>query len=93
MSADTTIDAVRSPIGYAGAGRSSARLLRLGSEFAALLGSERIFVRHQGGEHFITARPDDTLMFPRTSPRSGESRYRWEDRGDGVSYGYLEPEA
>jgi hypothetical protein len=93
VSVAATIDAVRSPIGYAGSGPSSARLARLGSEFADLLGVERIFVRHQGGEHFITSRHDDTLMFPRTDPRSGESRYRWEDRGDGVSYGYLEPEA
>ncbi len=93
MSSTETISAVRSPIGYAGSGPSSARLLRLGSEFAGLLGTDRVFVRHQGGEHFITAHPDDTLMFPRTDTRSGESRYRWEDRGDGVSYGYLRPEA
>jgi hypothetical protein len=91
VSAGTPVDAVRSLIGRAGAGPSSARLARLGAEFAALLGADRVFVRHQGGEHFITARADDTLMFPRTDPRSGRSRYRWEDRGDGVSYGYLEP--
>ena len=89
MSAAPPIDAVRSPIGRAGAGPSSARLARLGAEFAGLLGADRVFVRHQGGEHFITACPDDTLLFSRTDPRSGESRYRWEDRGDGVSYGYL----
>jgi hypothetical protein len=93
VSVAATIDAVRSPIGYAGSGPSSARLARLGSEFAGLFGADRVFVRHQGGEHFITARPDDTLMFARTDPRSGESRYRWEDRGDGVSYGFLKPEA
>jgi hypothetical protein len=93
VSAAPAIDAVRSPIGYAGPGPSSARLGRLGSEFAGLLGTDRVFVRHQGGEHFISARPDDTLMFPSTDPRSGESRYRWEDRGDGVSYGYLRPGA
>jgi hypothetical protein len=92
VSAATVIDAVRSPIGYAGSGPSSARLGRLRAEFAARLGADRVFVRHQGGEHFLSARPDDTLMFPRTDPRSGESRYLWEDRGDGVSYGYLKPE-
>ncbi len=93
MSAAASIDAVRSPIVYAGSGPASARLARLGSEFAGLLCAVRVFVRHQGGEHFITACPDDTLMFPRTDPRSGESRYRWEDRGDGVSYGYIKHEA
>jgi hypothetical protein len=89
----SVVDAIRSPIGRAGPGPSSARLARLEAEFAGLLGAERVFVRHQGGEHFITAHPDDTLMFPRTDPRSGESRYRWEDRGDGVSYGYRKPGA
>lgn len=89
MSPATRVDAVRSPIGHAGSGPSSARLGRLGADFAALLGMDRVFVRHQGGEHFITAHPDDTLHFPRTDPRSGEPRYRWEDRGDGVFYGYL----
>ena len=80
MSTTEAIDAVRSPIGYAGSGPSSARLLRLGSEFAGLLGADRVFVRHQGREHFITAHADDTLMFPRTDPQSGQSpRYRWED--------------
>lgn len=92
MSDGPVIDAIRSPIGLAGPGTSAARLDRLGAEFAGLLGADRVFVRHQGGEHFITARPDDTLLFPGSGPRSGESRYRWEDRGDGVSYGYLKPD-
>ncbi len=83
------IDAVRAPIGHAGAGPAAARLERLSSEFAAPLGAARVFVRNQGPEHYITADPDDTLDFPRSGPRSGEPRYRWEGRGDGVSYGYL----
>jgi hypothetical protein len=83
------IKAIRAPIGYAGAGPSAARLERLGTEFGAILGTDQVFVRHQGSEHFISACPDDTLQFPRTSPRSGELRYSWEDRGDGVSLGYL----
>ena len=53
----------------------------------------RVYVRHQGGEHFITGDPADTLNFPGESPRSGEPRYEWEDRGDGVSYGYLKADA
>jgi hypothetical protein len=89
VSPATAVDAVRTPTGYAGSGPSSARLGRLGSEFAPLLGTDRVFVRHQGGEHFISGHPDDTLHYPRADPRSGESRYRWEDRGDGIFYGYL----
>jgi hypothetical protein len=87
------IDAIRAPIGYAGPGPSAARLERLATEFGRVLGTDRVFVRHQGGEHFVSSHADDTLQFPRDSPRSGEPRYRWEDRGDGVSYGYLRPDA
>jgi hypothetical protein len=83
------INAIRAPIGYAGGGPSADRLARLGADFGAMLGSDHVFVRHQGAEHFISACPDDTLQFPRTSPRSGELRYCWEDRGDGVCLGYL----
>jgi hypothetical protein len=83
------INAIRAPIGYAGGGPSADRLERLRADFGAMLGSDHVFVRHQGAEHFISACPDDTLQFPRTSPRSGELRYCWEDRGDGVCLGYL----
>lgn len=87
------IDAVRAPIGYAGAGPAAARLERLVGEFATVLRADRVFVRHQGSEHFLSAHPDDTLQFPRISSRSGEPRYRWEDRGDGICYGYLKSES
>lgn len=86
---NVSIDAILAPIAFAGSGPSAERLGRLEAEFAILLGNGPVFARLQGGEHFLSARPDDSLQFPRTSPRSGESRYRWEDRGDGVSYGYL----
>ena len=89
---DAVIDAIKAPIGYAGQGPSSERLGLLSSEFSRLLGNRSVFVRLQGGEHFITANPDDSLQFPRCGPRSGESRYRWEDRGDGIAYGYLKDE-
>ena len=84
------VDAIRAPIGHAGAGSSAERLARLVGEFAPLLGGGRIFVRHQGAEHFVTARPDDTLHHPRDDARSGTPRYHWEDRGDGVLYGTLD---
>ena len=87
---DREVDAVRAPIRYAGRGGAAARLERLESEFSGVLGTACVFVRQQGDEPFITADPDDTLQFPRSGPRSGESRYRWEDRGDGVFYGRIE---
>jgi len=86
---EAAIDAVKAPIGYAGSGPSAERLGRLETEFSGLLGNGPVFVRLQGGEHFITAHPDDSLQFPRSGTRSGESRYRWKDRGDGILYGYL----
>jgi len=84
-----TPDAVRSPLPYAGAGDAHARLSRLHEEFSAVLQSPRVYVRHQGSQHFITGHPGDTLNRPADQAGTGEARYRWEDRGDGVQYGYL----
>jgi hypothetical protein len=81
--------AVRSPISYAGSGDSLARLSRLQSEFSKVLDASHVFVRLQGSEHFITGSPTDTLSFPSPHPRSGQARYEWHDRGDGVLYGCL----
>jgi hypothetical protein len=90
MTRDRTPDAVRSPLPFAGAGDSRARLARLHATFAPVLKVPRVFVRHQGAEHFISGSPQDTLNFPRQDPRSGAPRYDWEDRGDGVLLGYLD---
>lgn len=86
-------DAVRVPRSFAGSGDSAARLSRLQAELAPILDAPRVFVRHQGTEHFVTGSPSDTLMFPSTSPRAGEARYEWEDRGDGIVRGYLKDDA
>ena len=80
-------DAILAPIGHAGSGDASTRLGRLQSEFAPLLATPRVFVRHQGASHFVSGSPDDTLLFPQSHPRSGQPRYEWTDRGDGVSLG------
>lgn len=85
----TTIDAIRSPSSHAGAGGSLLRLSNLQSEFAALLGVERVYVRNQGTEHFVTGDPADTLDHPQGEPNAGRPRYDWRDRGDGVLYGTL----
>ena len=91
MKLQRTPDAVRSPLPFAGAGGSQARLAKLQSEFSPVLRVPRVFVRHQGTEHFISGSPSDTINHPSHNARSGASRYNWEDRGDGVLYGYLEP--
>lgn len=86
-------DAIRSPLVFAGPGDSSTRLLRLQAEFAEILQTPRIYVRHQGSEHFITGNPADTLNFPSDGNRCNEPRYEWRDRGDGILYGNLRPNA
>ncbi|WP_435021269.1 hypothetical protein TA3x_002285 [Tundrisphaera sp. TA3] len=80
-------DAVLSPLSFAGPGDAASRLARLQEAFAPLLGVSRVHVRHQGDRHFLTGDPGETLLFPGTDPRSGQPRYRWAERGDGVSLG------
>lgn len=46
-------------------------------------------VRAQPGEFFATRDPADTLNYPLGHPKEGKPRYRWEDQGNGVKYGYL----
>ncbi len=89
---DNRPDAIRVPLSFAGAGDSFSRLTKLQGGFAGILGVDRVYVRHQGYEHFITGDPADTLNFPGGSSRSGESRYDWEERGDGIFYGVLRGE-
>jgi hypothetical protein len=85
-------DAVRSPLHHAGEGDSFTRLSKLQSEFSAVLGVDHVHVRNQGTEHFITGGPNDLLNWARHEFRSGLPRYGWKDRGDGVLYGYLNPD-
>ncbi len=82
-------DAVRSPAGFAGAGDSFMRLFKLQAEFSPALNAKTVFVRLQGNEHFISRHQSDTLHFVNHGPQAGKPRYVWEDRGDGVHYGYL----
>ena len=87
--ADTRPDAIRSPLTHAGTGDVTTRLGRLQKEFSEVLGGPRVFVRNQGPEHFISCDPRDTLYHESLSPKAGLYRHDWEDRGDGVLYGYL----
>lgn len=85
-------DAVRSPLRFAGEGDTYVRLLRLQAEFSAILRAPRVYVRHQGTEHFISGDPNDSIRLDQASARPGAPRYSWEDRGDGVLYGRLIPD-
>ena len=82
-----SIDAICSPAHYAGPGVTRDKLAKIANEFASILGSDKLFVRLQGSEHFITRNCDDTLLYPRSHLLSGQTRYLWHDRGDGVFYG------
>ena len=88
--ADSIPDAVMVPLSYSGPGDAATRLARLHVEFSTILQVPRVYVRHQGTKHFLSGSPADTLLFPQTDPRSGQPRYAWSDRGDGVSYGGLQ---
>ena len=82
-------NAVRSPLSYAGSGDCYMRLTKLHEEFSQLMNVNRVYVRHQGCEHFITGQPFDTLNLSSDESPSGGPRYHWVDRGDGVFYGYV----
>ena len=81
------VEAIRSPIHYAGSGGAHARLGRLQAEFAEVLGVPTVYVRNQGVEHFLTGDPADCLCGSREGFPSGTQSYEWADRGDGVLYG------
>ena len=89
MRFQTRPDAIRSPLSYAGSGDSATRLAKLQSEFAEVLAVSRVYVRHQGTDHYISGHPADTLKHSCFDTHAGEARYAWVDRGDGVLYGYL----
>ena len=92
MSNRRTPVAARAPLGYAGGGDALTRLMRLQGEFSEVLKVPRVFVRHHGTEHFVSGKADDALFFHSQDERHSEPRYEWEDRGDGVLYGF-EPNA
>jgi|SRR6516164_6383442 hypothetical protein len=50
---------------------------------------ERAYIRNQGTYLFITKYLTDTLLFPREHSRSGQSRYRWVTKENGIRWGYL----
>lgn len=68
-------------------------LSELDATYASVLGVPRVYVKGKGNERFVTKDPGDLLYFPTDSLHAGKSRYRWEDQGEGVFFGYLIPES
>jgi len=51
---------------------------------------EKAYVHlNPGGSAFCTRDDRDTLFFPTTHTREGQSRYNWESHPDGYELGYL----
>jgi hypothetical protein len=86
------IDAVLIPRHYPRGAGDRHEALR--AEFGPVLGVERVHTRHCGtSESLVTAAAEDHRYFGITHPLAGQDRYTWQDRGDGVRYGTLRPEA
>jgi hypothetical protein len=82
-------NAVRSSASFAGAGDSRTKIAKLHWAFSQVLHAERIYVRLQGAEHFISASPHDALNYASRDERAGQPRYDWEPKDSGIYYGYL----
>ncbi len=54
----------------------------------------KLHVRNQGEYAFVTADPNDTLLFPKGHPKEGQDRYAWSPHPTepGVSVGVRVPE-
>jgi hypothetical protein len=56
-----------------------------------ILGGKAYIRQQPHGWLFVTADPDDTIMFPTGDVRSGP-RYVWIAQPDGIRFGYLRDE-
>lgn len=81
-------DAIRTPLTFAGSGSSHEKLSHLHSKFSEILGVEKLYVRHQGTEHFITGDPLDSMLHRSDSPNAGRERYDWKPVANSVYFGY-----
>jgi hypothetical protein len=82
-------DAVRVPLSYARGETSGERLRYLKAKFAVVMGVMSVAYFNQGTYYFIAKDTGQTLRFPFGHDRYGQSRYEWQDQGDGISYGHL----
>lgn len=54
-----------------------------------ILGGRVHFGKFPPRHLFVTRSPHDSYLMPMWHEHAGRERYRWEDEGDGVRYGYL----
>jgi hypothetical protein len=71
------------------------RHVLLKERFGPILGSNRVDSSDQIGFWYVTPYPrrGQTLLFPHGHSLALQPRYEWRDQGEGISYGYLVPEA
>lgn len=66
-----------------------ARGLDMQGRLSLILGGGAIYMSStDGGWWFARLNPQDTLLFAKDHPRTGESRYDWADVEPGLKYGY-----
>lgn len=53
-----------------------------------LFGGKQVHLRSQDHEVFVATDLADTLLFAVNHPLAGQSRYEWEDQGNGIKYGF-----
>jgi hypothetical protein len=87
-------DAIITPAGWA-IGKGSTKLLKHKNLLGPILGSDMVYVRHQGAFNFCTGNTACTMLFPKEHDLHPQSRYTWLDALDnsGVKFGFLRPEA
>lgn len=95
-------DAVLCPISYPPLKPGEDRHVKLKEEFGPVLGVPRVHARFADQTRTVTFITGSLTLanglgicryFPTSHPLSGQERYEWKDRGDGVMYGTLTPEA
>lgn len=87
------IDAVMVPQNYPPGRVKKERALAIKDEFGPILGSAIVHGRNlPGNQTLVTASPEVSVNHYGDHPLSGQPRYEWMDRGDGIQYGLLIPE-
>lgn len=81
-------DAIMVPRAYKNKGGPRESIPGLIEEFKPILGDHPWFTTH-GEYRIVHATRNIHVNFPIGHERAGETRFRWEDRGDGVLFGYF----
>jgi hypothetical protein len=96
------VDAVLCPINYPKLRPGEDRHIKLKEEFGPVLGATIVHARTSDQTRTTTLITGNLTLanglgvsryFPTSHPLVGRERYEWKDRGDGILYGMLTPEA